>query len=141
MSIEEQLLDFTGQSVVFYVKTSQGSPTWLAEGIVLEEPSFRRQGDRLFVVGITTHEVDKAGESGWSDNREACLAWDSVLYYIALPSEDYYAYRNREDATDETSEKRTSIKRQVIGALITALFILILPAILVVLIIWIVKWI
>jgi hypothetical protein len=143
MSIEERIPDFTGQSVAFYIAKTDGLPSWVSDGVVLDSPTLQKQGDRIFVVGRTTLETDLE-KADWSDNREACLAWGAVIYYIVMPSGEYYDLRQlddgqEEDVRPEKCEKPISKKRQLILGMVTALFLLILLAVLVALVIWIVK--
>lgn len=143
--MEELLPNFSGQTVVFYITGSAGTPSWIAEGVVLDEPSFQNQGGRLFVVGLTPPPVE-GEEMDWSDARQACLAWESVLYYFAMRSEEYYAYgKSVEETSKSVEETRVSCerpstgKRKLVGVLFTVLFLLILAAILVAIIVWTVR--
>jgi hypothetical protein len=98
VNMNEFFPNFTGKSVVFYVKTSSTTPDWMTEGLVLESPVFQTQGNRLFIVGQTPK--DESPEESWSASREAGVAWDSVFYYVTLPSGQYYEYRENEPDDD-----------------------------------------
>lgn len=99
MNIDEQIPNFLDQSVAFYLRNVDGLPDWIADGVVLDSPVLRKIGDRIFVIGQTTYDPENPVMDDWTENREACLAWDSVVYYIAMPSKEYYAIRRREDAS------------------------------------------
>lgn len=96
MNIEELIPNFTDRSVAFYLREADGLPDWIADGVVLDSPVLRKIGDRVFVVGQTTYDPDDPRSDDWTENREACLAWDAIIYYIAMPSMEYYKIRRRE---------------------------------------------
>jgi hypothetical protein len=73
------------------------------------------------------------------DGREACLAWDSVVYYVALPSEEYWDFRHRDDQKPEVVEAKSITRDQLVWLIILILFMLILLASLIAIIVWIIK--
>ena len=82
--------NFEGQSVLFYVSTPPVCPQWLGEGLVINSPTFQTIGERLFVVG----EAPKG--SDWSSERPSAIAWDSVIHYVMIPTDEYEAQKNDE---------------------------------------------
>ncbi len=87
--MDDQLPDFTGQTVVFYITTSSESLMWVADGIAMDSPSFHRQGDRVFVTGKTPPADDNSEVFDREANRDIGLAWDSVFYYVVAPTKEY----------------------------------------------------
>lgn len=139
MNVEERLPDFTGKAVVFYVSAVLGASSWLTDGTALESPRFDLQAGRLFVTGRTFDYSEEGIDKEWSDNRDACLAWESVLYYIAMPTDEYRAFHKKGDQVPEAVEKKSTTRSQVFGLIIIILFMLILLASLIGITVWIVK--
>lgn len=146
--MDEQLPDFTNKSVVFYITTPVGAPDWFSEGLVLESPSFQKHNNRIFVTGQTPQETENVGESDWSANREAAIAWDSVFYYVVLPSDEYQDARTK-DANDnlevpaesnkEVPNAKNSSQKYLFSFSLVIIGIFIPIALLVAIIVWIVK--
>lgn len=98
--MDEKFPDFSGKSVIFYVKSVPDAMGWISEGLVLESPVFQKFGNRIFVTG-TTPEAFENEDDKWAAEREAGLDWDSVLYYLAMPSEDYRVVREQEQSENK----------------------------------------
>lgn len=143
MSFEERLPDFNDKIVSFYLSAGSGVPAWLTEGAILRSPTFELQGGRLFVTGRTLDNSHDETDKEWSDDRNACLAWESVLFYVALPTNEYWSFRKRDDERDdqtpEVAGKAPLTRGQLLGLIISILFMLILLALLVAIIVWIVN--
>jgi hypothetical protein len=88
---EDELPDFTGRVVVFYVT---GPPAGMSNGIIMEHAEFRRWGGKLFVVGRTPEKTD----SMWASRLQGGVAWDSVAHYLLFDSREDYE-RRMADAT------------------------------------------
>jgi hypothetical protein len=88
--LPEGLPDFNGKVVAFYV----ADPTQaLTGGVLLEYASFKRQGERLFVVG----RVPAVSESAWVSNLPGGVAWDSVIHYLVFESREDYLTRGKHE--------------------------------------------
>ena len=134
-----ELPDFSDQSVAFYVTTTGSMPDWIGDGVILHSPIFQLQGDRLFVVGRTPKFRGDEGE--WSADRTAALAWDSVVHYIIVPTDEYTSLGNaQEDTTaDETPIKKATDHKLAAKTSLVLIGLIIPTAVLVGLIVWIVK--
>lgn len=84
----ESLPDFHGKLVVFYISNA---PDALQDGAVLEYISFKKFGDKLFVVGRVP-EID-AENGDWIANLQGGIAWDAVTSYLIFDSRENYLSR------------------------------------------------
>jgi hypothetical protein len=135
----EELPDFSNKSVAFYVKTTPGMPAWIGDGIVLQSPIFRLQGTRLFVVGRTPEA--RGDVSDWSANRDASLAWDSVVYYVIIPTDEYVSMSSAETnhSEEELPVRKPSDRKWLVEISIVLMGLVIPVALLIGLVIWILK--
>ena len=128
--MDENLPDFTGKTVVLYITATSSGARWAQDGIVLESPTFHTQGERLFLTGQTPNNP-RSSDHDWYSNRDAGVAWDSVLQYVALPSKDYQARL-------QVPEKQP-FSKNLSSLFYTAMGVSISIALLMGLIIWIIK--
>lgn len=146
--MNEQLPDFTNKSVVFYITTPPSAPDWFSDGLALESPSFQKQNNRIFIIGQTPQETENATESDWAADREAAIAWDSVYYYVVLPSDEYQEARIKDGnehsevpvaSNKETPNAKNSRQKYLLSFSLIIIGIFIPIALLIAIIVWIVK--
>jgi hypothetical protein len=129
--MEEKIPDFSGKTVVFYITTPFSAPRWATDGVVLESPSFQTHGSRLFVIGRTPKDAENTIESDWSANQESGLAWDSVLYYVVMGSEEYQVKMQ--------VPAKQPIRSRLLNLFITVMGVCISVSLLAGIIVWIIK--
>ncbi len=77
-----RLPDFAGKVVLLYLTYTSDD-----RGIVLEDPVFQAQGDRLFLVGRI---AEGTSPNDWVAGSMSGVAWESVDQYLVFDSlEDY----------------------------------------------------
>ena len=94
MMQEDNLPDFHGKLVVLYLTNAPGA---VQDGVVLEYASFKRHGDKLFVVGRVPEIED--GSYEWIANLQGGAAWDAVSFYLVFNSREDYLNRMRKVKT------------------------------------------
>ena len=79
-----QLPDFSGKVVILYLSNSTDE-----RGIVLQDPVFQIQGDRLFLLGRI---AEGTSPNDWVAGVYSGVAWECVDQYLVFDSlEDYLA--------------------------------------------------
>lgn len=94
---EPELPDFAGKLLVLYLSNP---PRRMEAGVLLEFATFKRYGDRLFLVG----RVPERGDSGWASRLPSAVAWDSVVHYLVFDT--------REDYERRTARAQRTIRRR-----------------------------
>lgn len=122
------LPDFTGKVVTFYINHA---PHWAVEGLVLESPSFVRQGERLFLVGRTVEDTKDEDEQNWSANLDAGVAWDSVFYFLVIGTREDWDMRRR--------QYQEPVQKQFVSSFYNFMGMAISTVLLVGLVIWVAK--
>ena len=82
----DELPDFTGKVVIFYV---QHPPPGADSGMAMEYVEFKRLGGRLFAIG----RVPENFESEWVSRLPGAVAWDAVVHYLVFDSREDYGRR------------------------------------------------
>lgn len=83
---EENLPDFTGKVVAFYLASASRG---IQDGIVLEYASFKNLGGRLFLVG----RAPELEGMEWVSHLQGAIAWDAVHHYLIFDSVEDYRQR------------------------------------------------
>lgn len=84
---EKDLPGFQGKIGIFYLANASHA---VQDGVVLEYPTLKAYGDKLFVVGrIPLIE----GNENWVSNLQSGIAWESVCHYIIFDSREAYQSR------------------------------------------------
>ena len=82
--VDAELPDLSGKLVAFYLSSA---PPAIKSGVILEDPEFRRFGERLFVIGRVPESSD------WNGGLQTAVAWDSVIHYLIFDSREDYERR------------------------------------------------
>lgn len=81
--MDDNLPDFRGKVIAVYYMSKS-----LPDVGALEEPTFERQGGRLFLVGRVPRGV---GEGDWNAGLMTYIAWDCIAEYtVFLSVEEFH---------------------------------------------------
>jgi hypothetical protein len=99
MTSEDQLPDFTGKILLVYLDGANATPNAVSH--LISNPTFKMQGDRLFLVGT----IATADKQGWEGVKTG-IAWDSIEKYVVLESLEDFQRRSGILQATQTPAKR-----------------------------------